>query len=95
MLLFPSGTLAGWGIALYALLRVLLDTAHPNKQHPILLGALFMGWCGLLAYFIWLLGDNSAWLRFAFKVDFGCSCRYSPASHTAPSCYRQRCHFSV
>jgi len=68
LLIAMAGTLAGWGIALYALLRVLLDTTHPSKQHPkIIFLALFMGWCGLLAYFIWLLGDNSAWLRFAIQ----------------------------
>lgn len=63
-----ASTLVGWGIALYALLRVLLDTTHSNKQHPkIIFLALIMGWCGLLAYFIWLWSDNAFWLRFAIQ----------------------------
>ncbi|MFA6972273.1 MAG: NnrS family protein [Gallionella sp.] len=61
-------TLAGWSVALYALLRVLLDAAHPDKQHPkVIFAAFVMGWCGLAAYLIWLLGDNAAWLRVAIQ----------------------------
>lgn len=61
-------TLAGWGVALYALLRVLLDAQHPDKRHPqIIFIALSMGWCGLAAYFIWLWSDNAAWLHFAIQ----------------------------
>ena len=54
-------TLAGWAMALYALLRVLLDTQHPDKRHPkVVFVALTMGWCGLASYLIWLLGDDAA-----------------------------------
>lgn len=61
-------TLAGWGIALYALLRVLLDTQHPEKRHPkIIFVALSLGWCSLAAYLIWLLNDDAACLRFAIQ----------------------------
>ena len=61
-------TLAGWGIALYALLRVLLDTQHPDKRHPkIIFVALSLGWCSLAAYLIWLLNDDAAYLRFAIQ----------------------------
>ena len=68
LLIALASTLVGWGIALYALLRVLLDTTHSNKQHPkIIFLALFMGWCGLLACFIWLWSDNAAWLHFAIQ----------------------------
>lgn len=61
-------TLAGWGMALYALLRVLLDTQHPDKQHPkIIFIALSLGWCGLATYLIWLASDNAACLHFAIQ----------------------------
>ena len=61
-------TLAGWGVALYALLRVLLDAQHPDKRHPqIIFIALSMGWCSLVAYLVWLGSDNMAWLRFAIQ----------------------------
>lgn len=60
--------LAGWGAALYALLRVLLDAQHPDKRHPLIIFiALGMGWCGLAAYTIWLWSDNAAWLIFAIR----------------------------
>jgi uncharacterized protein involved in response to NO len=62
-----SATLAGWAVALYALLRVLLDTRHPDKRHPkVVFAALALGWCGLASWLVWLLGDNdAAYLRFA------------------------------
>ncbi len=60
--------LAGWGVALYALLRVLLAARHPDKRHPqIIFIALSMGWCGLAACAIWLWGDDAAWLSFAIQ----------------------------
>lgn len=60
--------LAGWGVALYALLRVLLDTRHPDKRHPqIIFIALSMGWCGLAAYLVWLWSDNAVWLHLAVQ----------------------------
>lgn len=60
--------LAGWGVALYALLRVLLDTQHQDKRHPqIIFAALSMGWCGVAAYLAWLWSDNAAWLYFAIQ----------------------------
>ena len=61
-------TLAGWGVALNALLRVLLDTSNPDKRHPkIIFIALGMGWCGVAAYAISLLNDSAAWLHFAVQ----------------------------
>jgi len=61
-------TLAGWGVALYALLRVLLDTQHPDKQHPkIIFVALCLGWCSLVAYLIWLINGNSLWLKITIQ----------------------------
>lgn len=63
-----ASTLAGWGLAIYALLRVLLDTTHPDKRHPkIIFVALCLGWCSLAAYLIWLMNDNEAYLRFAIQ----------------------------
>jgi len=62
-------TLAGWGIALYALLRVLLDAQHHDKRHPqIIFIALTMGWCSLAAHIIWLLSGNAAWQFFATQT---------------------------
>jgi uncharacterized protein involved in response to NO len=55
-------------IALYALLRVLLDTTSSNKKHPIAVFiALGAGWCSQAAYLIWLVNGNDAWLRFALQ----------------------------
>lgn len=63
-----SSTLSGWSLALYALLRVLLDTPHQDKRHPQLIFiALSLGWCGLVAYLIWLLSGNLSWLRFSIQ----------------------------
>ncbi|HLY97326.1 MAG TPA: NnrS family protein [Sideroxyarcus sp.] len=63
-----TSTLAGWGTGLYALLRVLLDTQHPDKQHPkVIFVALSLGWCSLAAYLTWLLTDDAAFLLFAIQ----------------------------
>jgi uncharacterized protein involved in response to NO len=69
MLMVAScSTLSGWSLALYALLRVLIDTPHQDKHHPqIIFFALSLGWCGLASFIIWLLNDNAAWLRFAIQ----------------------------
>ena len=61
-------TLLGWGTGLYALLRVLLDTQHPDKRHPtVTLIAFSLGWCSLAVYLIWLLNDNAFCLRLAVQ----------------------------
>jgi uncharacterized protein involved in response to NO len=63
-----ASSLAGWATALYALLRVLLDTSHPDKRHPIIVFiALSLGWSSLAAYLVWLLNDNALFLRFAIQ----------------------------
>lgn len=68
LLVAVFATLAGWGVALYALLRVLLDAQHPDKRHPqMIFIALSMGWCSLAAYLVWLGSDNSDWLHFALQ----------------------------
>ena len=62
-------TLCGWAIACYALLQVLLNTAHQNKRHPIAAAiALALGWCGLLCYLIWLSGGQVMWLNCALQA---------------------------
>ena len=68
LVIATSTVLAGWGVALYALLRVLLDTRHPDKRHPaIIFIALTLGWCSLAAFLAWLANDSAAYLRFAIQ----------------------------
>ncbi|MDD2686698.1 MAG: NnrS family protein [Gallionella sp.] len=60
--------LAGWGVALYALVLVLLDTRPGDKRHPIVLSiALAMGWCGLASFLGWLLTDEYAFLNLSVQ----------------------------
>lgn len=64
-----ASTLAGWAVAFYALLRVVLDTPPSDKTNPIvILVTLALGWLGLAAYFIWLLNDNMLWLQIATQA---------------------------
>lgn len=59
---------AGWGVALYALWRVLVTAPHPDKVHStITTVALAMGWLGLAGYFLWLLTDWSLFETFALR----------------------------
>jgi len=61
--------LAGWATALYALLRVLLDTRHPDKRHPaVLFSALCLGWIGLGSFLLWLLTDEHRYLQFFLRA---------------------------
>jgi uncharacterized protein involved in response to NO len=63
-----ASALAGWGVALYALLRVLLDTRPGDKRHPVVLSiALAMGWCGMASFMGWLLTDEAAFLNFSIQ----------------------------
>lgn len=70
VLLFAvASVLAGLAVGIYALLRVVLDTPPSDKTNPIvILVALSMGWCGLLAYFIWLASGNMLWLQAATQA---------------------------
>lgn len=69
MMLAVIMLLSGWGIALYALLRVLLRTPHPDKIHPIITTiALFMGWFGMAAYLAWLATDSTWALNFSIHA---------------------------
>jgi uncharacterized protein involved in response to NO len=62
-------TLAGWAVAVYALLRVVLDTPPSDKTNPwVILLSLILGWLGLLAYLIWLATGNVQWLRVASEA---------------------------
>jgi uncharacterized protein involved in response to NO len=68
LVIAAASTLAGWGMVLYTLLRVLLDTRHADKRHPkVILAALGLGWCGLAAYLFWLVSGEAAALLFAIQ----------------------------
>lgn len=61
--------LAGWGIAFYALLDVLITARHPDKLHPRITSvALAAGWLGLLSYLLWLTTGNGLFAVFALKA---------------------------
>lgn len=63
-----ASVLTGWGVALYALIRVLLDTRPGDKRHPIaLVIALALGWCGLASYLIWLITAEYGFLNFSIQ----------------------------
>lgn len=69
MMLAVALLLLGWGIALFALLRVLLRTPHPDKIHPIITTiALIMGWLGMAAYLVWLATDSAQALNFSLNT---------------------------
>ena len=56
--------LAGWGVALTALLRVFFAVAHPDKRHPAATSiALALGWLGMAAYGAGLATDSPALLN--------------------------------
>ncbi len=64
-----ASTMAGWAAALYALLRVLLDTRPGDKRHPIALWiALLMGWVGLASYLAGLTLGEAQWLQLATQI---------------------------
>ncbi|MDV6343503.1 NnrS family protein [Nitrosomonas sp. Is37] len=58
--------LTGWGIAIMALLRVLLQTQAQDKRHAQVASVAFIfGWLGVAAYLVWLLTDLSLFLDFS------------------------------
>lgn len=69
MMLAVALLLLGWGIALYALVRVLVRTPHPDKIHPITTTiALSMGWLGMAAYLACLATDSAWMLNFSIHA---------------------------
>ncbi|MEK8090942.1 NnrS family protein [Thermithiobacillus plumbiphilus] len=58
--------LAGWGIGLLALLAILRQSQHPDKQHSrVTIAGLFMGWLGACAYGLWLFTGAIQFLNFS------------------------------
>lgn len=63
-----GSTLSGWGLAMYGLMRVLLDTPKQDKRHPqVLFAALSLGWLCQFAYLVFLVSNNVSWLRFSIE----------------------------
>ncbi|SFE58477.1 NnrS family protein [Nitrosomonas sp. Nm166] len=57
--------LAGWGVAVYVLFRILLLTPAEDKRHPRVTSvALLMGGLGMAAYLFWLVTEVPAVLDF-------------------------------
>ena len=58
--------LAGWSVALYALLHVLITASGQEKRHAFIISAaLLLGWLGLASYMLWLQTENMAMLDFS------------------------------
>ncbi|MDP1559569.1 MAG: NnrS family protein [Nitrosomonas sp.] len=58
--------LAGWSIAFYTLLRVLIGASGQDKRHAKVISvALGFGCLGVAAYLLWLLTDSWAMLNFS------------------------------
>ena len=65
-----AALLAGFSIAIYALLHVLIqiktrDREQDQRHATAASGGLISGWLGIAAYLLWLLTDNSTLLEFA------------------------------
>lgn len=61
--------LAGWGVALYALLDCLRRSQEADKAHSwAAWSALVLGWLGAASYLIWLAGDAPFWLDLAMQL---------------------------
>ena len=57
--------LAGFSIAVYALLCVLFRAENQDRRHAIAASvALVLGWLGIAAYLLWLVTDNATLLDF-------------------------------
>lgn len=58
--------LAGWSVAIYALLHVLIGASGQEKRHAIVTSiALLFGWMGVAAYLLWLLTESWTMLNFS------------------------------
>lgn len=61
-----AALLAGWGVAVHALLRVMFRAPRQDKRHPAVTSvALLFGWLGVAAYLLWLLSGQTMLLDFA------------------------------
>jgi uncharacterized protein involved in response to NO len=61
-----AALLAGFSIAIYALLGVLLKAKDKDRRHATAASAaLISGWLGIAAYLLWLLTENSIMLNFS------------------------------
>ncbi|SFP41217.1 uncharacterized protein involved in response to NO [Nitrosomonas cryotolerans] len=62
--------LAGWSVATYALLHVLIHAQAQDKRHAVVTSLAFLlGWLGVAAYLNWLLTEN--WLMLDFSRNAG------------------------
>jgi uncharacterized protein involved in response to NO len=69
LLIAVLSTLAGWSLALRALLQVWLATPRQDKRHPsVIFVALLMGWLGIAAYAAWISGASDLWLRVSVQA---------------------------
>ncbi len=58
--------LAGWSVACYILLRVMIGASSSDKRHAMVTStALLMGWLGLACYLLWLMTDSWMLLNFS------------------------------
>lgn len=58
--------LAGWSVAFYALLRVLINASGQDKRHAIVASiAMLLGGLGVAAYLFWVLVESWALLNFS------------------------------
>lgn len=61
--------LAGWLMSGLALLYVVIASSSHDKVHAyIVIGNVFIGWLGVVAYLVWLLTDKPGWLRGAVTM---------------------------
>lgn len=61
-----AALLAGWGVAVHALLRVMFRAPRQDKRHPAVTSvALLFGWLGVATYLLWLLSGQAMLLDFA------------------------------
>lgn len=61
--------LAGWLASSLALLHIVVASDAPDKIHAyIVIGNVFVGWIGGIAYLLWLLTGNALWLHASLTM---------------------------
>jgi len=61
--------LAGWSIAVYVLLSILITTPPQDKRHAKVTSvALLMGWLGVASYLAWLMTDAPVMIDFSRHI---------------------------